>query len=93
MNDMEREAYRAKAEAKIDEWTAKINELEAKARQSSADAAVGLNESADKLRERVKEMRARMAEEGEGYRDEMDRLFKSAEATWESVKDRMSGKE
>lgn len=93
MSDMERDAYKAKAQAKIDEWAARLKQIEAKARGSSADAAIEFDKAADDMRARIEEMRDRLAEDSGDLDEQMERLSKSAEGTWQAVKDRLGGKE
>jgi hypothetical protein len=93
MTDAARDAYRAKAEAKLDEWAARLKQIEAKARQTSAEGVIEFDKAADDLRSRMAELRGKMSDEGDDLEDDLEHLFRSAEGAWEALKDRIEDEE
>ncbi|MBW6468338.1 MAG: hypothetical protein ACNA76_03260 [Anaerosomatales bacterium] len=89
MTDAARDAHKAKAEAKLDEWSARLKQLEAKARASSADAAIEFDKAADDLRDKIEELRAKASEGQDDLESDLERLGRSAEGAWEAIKDRL----
>lgn len=74
MND--KELYRQKKQAQLDQWKAEIDKLKAKAAEASADAQLALNKQIDVLEGKMGEGKTMLAE-----------LADASEDTWESVKD------
>ncbi len=72
----EKESYRQKIRARLDEWNAEIDKFEAKADQASADARL-------EYYEQLKKLRALEAE----ARDKLDELADAGEDAWENLKD------
>jgi hypothetical protein len=93
MTDASREAYKAKAEAKLDEWAARLRLIEAKGRGSSADAAIELDKAADDLRSKIDELRGKMSEGRDDAEDDLDSFIGSVEGAWEAIKDRIEDEE
>ena len=69
------DAYREKAQARLNEIGAKIDLLKAKAQQADADARIRAIEEIDRLRQRRQEMQTRL-----------EKLKKSGEAAFDEIK-------
>lgn len=75
-----KELYRQKVQAQLDEWHAEIDQLKARASGAGADLQLRLNRHIESLEARTAHGRAKLAELGE-----------SSDAAWDSVKDGFEG--
>lgn len=71
----EKESYRQKIRAKLDEWNAEIDKFEAKADQAQADAQL-------EYYEQLKKLRALQEEAG----NKLDELDDAGDEAWENFK-------
>lgn len=71
-----RNAYKAKMQAQLDEWSAEIDRLQARASKASAEARIDYEKEIDELKRRRKTAR-----------DRFEELNKAGEAAWEDMKD------
>jgi len=88
VNDQQREAYKQKAGAKLDEMRAKLDEMKARAESASADAKLDLIAHIDevsKLSEEARQRLSTMAEAGDDVWDEAKMRFEGA---WDAVKEK-----
>lgn len=74
----DKDAFRQKLQAQLDQWKAEIDKLEAKASAASADARL-------KYQEELKELRARQ----EDAREKMEEFRKSSGEAWKDLADGM----
>ena len=81
----DREAYRQKLEARLDEWKAQIAELEAKAKGASADARIEYDKQIDQLKEQWKDAQARLAEMSEKQGDAWSDMKAGLDAAWDDM--------
>jgi septal ring factor EnvC (AmiA/AmiB activator) len=88
MND--RELYRQKKQAQLDEWKADIDRLRAKASGNSADAQLKLNREIDKLEGRIGEGRTKLAEIADATEDTWESIKDGVESAWKSTKSAFS---
>lgn len=72
----EKELYRQKRQAQLDEWVAELDKLKAKASGASADTQLELKKEVTKLETMVEEGKSRL-----------NTLAKSGEESWEKLKD------
>ena len=75
----ERELYRQKMEAQLDEWKADLDKLKAKASGADADARL-------KLKGKVREIEAEL----EKGKSKLRKLSQAGEDSWDSVKEDLS---
>jgi len=71
----DRDAYREKAEARLELLDARISALKAKAKAAKADVEIKYNEQIEKLNDRRADARARL-----------DELAQKGEEAWQEVK-------
>ncbi len=62
MSTSNKQAYQAKLQAQLDEWSANIDALEAKARQADAQARIDLQADIDTLKTYQHQAKAKLAE-------------------------------
>jgi septal ring factor EnvC (AmiA/AmiB activator) len=90
-NDMnDRELYRQKKQAQLDEWKADMDRLRAKASGDSADAQLKLNREIDKLEGRIGEGRTKLAEIVDASEDTWESIKDGADSVWDSIKSTFS---
>ncbi|MBJ3762531.1 coiled coil domain-containing protein [Maribius pontilimi] len=81
----EKNAYRRKLEARLDQWRAEIDKLQNKAAEASADARQEYDEQVRNLREQQQDARAKLMElddaSGEAWKD----LKKGVERAWDDL--------
>ena len=82
---MSQEAYRQKAEAKIDEYRAKLSEARAKAKGASADARLEAERHIDQLEGMIEVGKKKLAELGDAADDSWDDLAKTLDNAWKDV--------
>jgi uncharacterized coiled-coil DUF342 family protein len=70
-----KQAYRQKIQAQLDEWSAEIDKLRAKADKADADAEIAFNRELDNLRDKKNQARARL-----------DELSSAGDDAWEDLK-------
>ena len=75
----ERELYRQKMEAQLDEWKADLDKLKARASGADADARL-------KLKGKVREIEAEL----EKGKSKLRKLSQAGEDSWDSVKEDLS---
>ena len=82
---MSKEAYRQKAEAKIEEYQAKLNEARAKAKGASADARLEAERQIGELEKKVDAGRQMLAGIGEAAEDAWENLAKGLDDAWDDI--------
>jgi hypothetical protein len=76
----EREAYRQKVEAQIEEQRAKLDQLKARAKQAVAEGKIKAHEELDEVERKLEAAKARLKE-----------LSEASESTWEKMKGGFEG--
>ncbi len=84
MND--RELYRQKKQAQLDEWKADIDKLKARASGNSAKAQLELHKDIKKLEGRMEEGKAKLAEIAHASEDKWESIKDGVESAWDSIK-------
>ena len=81
-----RELYRQKYQAQLDEWLAEVAKLKAKAAGARADARIELNRHVKELDQRMHEAGARLEELATASEEGWDSVSKNVESTWAALK-------
>lgn len=84
MND--KELYRQKRQAQLDEWKADVAKLKARAAGAKADAQLEFNKHAAELEQRLHEAGARLSELAAAGEETWDSARKNVETTWSALK-------
>ena len=84
MND--KELYRQKYHAQLDEWKADVAKLRARAAGAKADAQIEMNKHVGELEHRMHEAGARLSELAAAGEDKWDAARKNVESTWAALK-------
>lgn len=82
----EKELYRQKVQAKLDEWKADLDKLRARASAAGADAKLELNEQIQRLEAKIKEGEKKLAELADTSEDAWDSVKHGFESAWEALK-------
>lgn len=85
MND-DKELYKLKFQAQLDEWKADINKLKAKAMESKADAQLEINKLVNELEAKVQVATAKLGELSEASEGALESVKKGVESAWDSLK-------
>ncbi|MGY6550293.1 MAG: sll1863 family stress response protein [Erythrobacter sp.] len=81
----DKEAYIAKAKARMDQWNADIDKLQAKAAEAEADARIQYEDQLAELRKQRDEAEARMKELASASDDAWQDLKAGFDATWDNM--------
>jgi hypothetical protein len=84
MND--KELYRQKYQAQLDEWKADLDKLRARAAGATADAQIEMNKHVRELEHKMHEAGARLSEWAASSEEAWDATRKNMETTWEALK-------
>ena len=84
MND--KELYKQKFQAQLDEWKADIDKLKAKASSSTADAQLDMNKLVDDLNAKVELATGKLAELASASEEAWGSLKTGVESAWDSLK-------
>ncbi|HEY5999309.1 MAG TPA: hypothetical protein VI078_08415 [bacterium] len=82
----EKELYRQKRQAQLDEWKADIAKLRARAAGAKADAQIEINKHLEELDRKVHEAGSRLSELAAAGEGTWDSARKKVETTWEALK-------
>lgn len=82
----EKELYRRKYQAQLDEWKADVAKLKARAAGAKADVQIELNRHLKELDQRMHEAGVRLSELAEASEEKWDAVRKNAETTWDALK-------
>lgn len=82
----DKDLYREKRRAELDEWKAELDKLKARMRGESADAQIELKRHMDALERRIEEGRAKLAELADSGDDAWDTLKSGVEESWDTLK-------
>jgi uncharacterized protein YfiM (DUF2279 family) len=84
MND--KELYRQKYQAQLDEWAADVAKLKARAARANADAQIEMNKHVKELDRRMHEASAKLSELAAAGEGAWDSARKNVETTWDALK-------
>jgi hypothetical protein len=82
----DKELYKQKFQAQLDEWTAEIDKMKAKALEAKIDAKLEMNKLVAELEAKAQVATAKLTELSEASEEAWDSTKTGAEAVWESVK-------
>ena len=82
----EKELYRQKHQAQLDEWKADVAKLRARAAGAKADAQIEMNKHVKELDHRMHEAGAKLAELAAAGEEAWDTARKNVETTWDALK-------
>ena len=82
----EKELYRQKMQAQLDEWTAEVDKQKAKASGASADAQLEMNKKIKALESKIEEGTAKLSELAEAGEDAWESIKEGVESAWDSLK-------
>jgi peptidoglycan hydrolase CwlO-like protein len=82
----EKELYRQKMKARLDELMADIDKLKAKASGASADMKLKLNEHIKDIEEKIDEGKAKLAELGNTNEERWESVKERVDSVWEALK-------
>lgn len=86
----DKELYRQKKQAELDEWQAEVDKLKAKASGVSADAQLEINKQIEALEGKLKEGKAKLVELEQASDDAWESFKDEIESAWDSVKSAFS---
>lgn len=86
----EKERYKQKVQAQLDEWKADIAKLKAKASGAKADAQIAMNKQVEALERKLQDAQAKLSELAEASEDAWDSVKKGGESAWDSLKSAVS---
>ena len=86
----ERELYRQKFQARLDEWKADLEKYKARASEASADAQLKMKEQIQVLEGKIKEGKARLAEMEEASDGAWESVKEGVDSAWASLKSAFS---
>jgi chromosome segregation ATPase len=82
----EKELYRQKHQAQLDEWKADVAKLRARAAGAKAEAQIELNKHLKELDHRMHEASAKLSELASAGEEAWDSASKNVESTWAALK-------
>ena len=82
----EKELYRQKYQAQLDEWKAEVAKLKARAAGAKADAQIEMNKHVKELDHRMRDASAKLAELAAASEEGWDTVRKNVEKTWDALK-------
>lgn len=86
----ERELYRRKQQAQLEEWKADLDKLKAKAAQEEAEAQLSLSEQVKTLEIRIEEQQANLTKLAEASDDAWESVKEGMETGWDALKSAFS---
>ena len=81
----EKDAYRQKAEARLDQWRAEIDKLQARAAEASADTRIEYEKRLKTLREKQQEMRRQLDELSAAGSDAWQDVKSGLDSAWDDL--------
>ena len=82
----EKELYRQKYQAQLDEWKAEVAKLKARAAGATADVQIEMNRHAKELDHRMRDASAKLAELAAASEEGWDSVRKNVEKSWDALK-------
>ena len=82
----EKELYKQKYQAQLDEWAADIAKIKAKAAGATADTQIAMNKEVDSLELKHKDARAKLSALAVDSEEAWESVKKGMESAWDSLK-------
>jgi len=82
----DRELYRQKRQAQLDEWRAEVDKLKAKASGVSANTQLEMNWKIKTLESRIDEGKAKLSQLSEASDDAWESLKDGVESAWDTLR-------
>jgi len=82
----EKELYRQKYQAQLDEWQADLAKLKARAAGAKADAQIEMNKHLKELDHRMHDASAKLADLAAASEAGLDAVRKNVDTTWDALK-------
>lgn len=86
----ERELYKQKKQAQLDQWKAELFKLKAKASEASADTKLKMNSQIKGLESKVEEGKTRLSAIEDAGEEEWKTVKEGLESAWDSMKSAFS---
>lgn len=86
----EKELYKQKFQAQLDEWKADIAKLKAKASGAKADTQIAMNKQLEALEHRLEDAQAKLSELADASEDAWGSVKNRVESAWSSLKSAIS---
>lgn len=83
MND--KELYRQKRQAQLDEWRAEVSKLKAKVSGHSADTQLDMNRRIKALESKIDEGKAKLSQLADATDDAWDSIKDGVESAWDTL--------
>ena len=81
-----KELYRQKRQAQLDEWRAEVDKLKARASGFSADTQLEMNKRTKALERKIEEGRAKLSQLADASDDAWESLKDGVESAWDVLK-------
>lgn len=82
----DRELYRQKRQAQLDEWRAEVSKLKAKVSGHSADTQLEMNRRVKALESKIDEGKTKLSQLAEASDDAWDSLKDGVESAWDNLR-------
>ncbi len=82
----DKELFRQKKQAQLDEWKAELDKLKARASGSSADIQLEINQKIHSLEQKIEENRGKLTALAESSEDAWESIKDGVESAWDSLK-------
>jgi len=82
----DKELYRQKMQAQLDEWEAEVDRFKAKASGASADAQMELRKEINALEGKIEQGKAKLAEIEGASEESWQSIKEGVDAAWDSLK-------
>ena len=86
----EKELYKQKRQAQLDEWSAELQKLKAKASEASAEAKIEINKEIESLERKIDEGQNKLAELAHASEDAWESIKDGVESAWDSMRSAIS---
>ncbi|SHK14625.1 hypothetical protein SAMN05216369_0666 [Marinobacter antarcticus] len=82
----DKELYRQKRQAQLDEWRAEVDKLKARASGASANTQLEMNKKIKSLESKIEEGKAKLSELSDASDDAWESLKDGVESAWDTLK-------
>ena len=82
----DKELYKQKKRAQLDQWKAELDKLKAEAAEASADRKMELNKEVEHLEGKVEEGKSKLAEIEDASEDAWTSIKEGVDSAWDSMK-------
>ncbi len=86
----DKELYRQKKQAQLDEWKADLDKLKARASGASADVQLEIHQKIKSLEQKLEKNREKLSELAESSEDAWESIKDGMESAWDSLKSAVS---